>query len=368
MRRLWLRIHLVLGLGCGTLFALLGLSGSALVFYPELDRWLNPALQVSAPAPNPVSVDAVLARLRALHPQRQGPWRIERPLTPSTPITARYYQPVETRERAFAPLMLTLDPHTLKPTSQRFWGDYAVTWLYDLHYTLLLEGAGHTLVGVLGLLLVVSLATGLVLWWPSRQRLWRALLPWPRPGVVRRTYDLHTLAGVYGGLVLAVLAFTGAAMVFPNATREWVGAVWPVDAAAPTFSNLVHHGQPLLSLDDAVAVAAVQLPGAEVRWVQTPGIQGGPVVLRLYQTGEPGRRFPHSYLHLHPASGEVLWMQDARQRPSGARLLAWVHPLHNGEAFGEVGRWLACFAGLLPSLLLLTGWLRWQQKRRARGG
>ena len=43
-----------------------------------------------------------------------------------------------------------------------------------------------------------------------------------------------------------------------------------------------------------------------------------------------------------------------------------MHPLHNGEAFGLAGRLLAFAGGLLPTLLLVTGWLRWRHKCAAR--
>jgi uncharacterized iron-regulated membrane protein len=46
-------------------------------------------------------------------------------------------------------------------------------------------------------------------------------------------------------------------------------------------------------------------------------------------------------------------------------VLAWLHPLHNGEAFGLAGRVLACVAGLLPLLLMVTGVQRWADRRRA---
>ena len=51
IRRRWLSVHLYLGLGLGGLFALLGLSGSVLVFYLEVDGLLNPQISVAAPAP-----------------------------------------------------------------------------------------------------------------------------------------------------------------------------------------------------------------------------------------------------------------------------------------------------------------------------
>mgnify|MGYP000096558187 FL=1 len=41
LRRLVLALHLHLGLWLGVLFALLGITGSALVFYLEIDRAIN---------------------------------------------------------------------------------------------------------------------------------------------------------------------------------------------------------------------------------------------------------------------------------------------------------------------------------------
>ena len=47
LRHFWVQFHLWPGLLLGAVFALLGLTGSVLCFYPELDLWLNPAQQVT---------------------------------------------------------------------------------------------------------------------------------------------------------------------------------------------------------------------------------------------------------------------------------------------------------------------------------
>lgn len=365
LRRVWLRVHLYLGLALGGLFAVLGLSGSALVFYLELDTLLNPQIAVVQPAVAP-SPDAVLQRLQALHPERDGPWRIEMPLAPDRPLMARYYDPPETAGRGFAPLMLTLDPVTLAETSHRFWGDYAMTWLYDLHYTLLAGPAGRSVVGWSGVLLLVSLFTGLALWWPGGKRLTAALKPVLRKGPVRLTYDLHVLGGIYGLVVVLALAFTGVVLALPEIARPLVAAASPL---APGFrgpAGLVGEGEPALSLDAALATARLQFPDGELRWVETPGRQGRPISLRFYRPGEPGRRFARNQVWVDPGTGAILAVRDTRQDPAGERFMDWMHPLHNGEAFGLVGRVLACVGGLLPVLLLVTGWLRWRHKRAAR--
>lgn len=365
-RQIWLALHLYVGLFLGGVFSLLGLSGSALVFYLEIDRTLNPETSIRQVASQPPPVQAVLQAITAHYPQRTGPWRIEMPLTANTPFMARYYNPPETRGRMFSPLMLTIDPQTLAVTSSRFWGDYAVTWLFDLHYTLLLEGDGQTAVGVLGLLMAASLLSGLYLWWPSVARFWRAIRPAVRSGTVLRTYDLHVLAGVYGCLVLLVLALTGSALALPNATKRLLVLFSQPSPALQAMKGLVPAGAVVLNLDQAIQVANARFPAAQLRWIETPGEAGKPIALRLHQPGEPGTRFPRTHVWVHPVQGTILQVQDGMHNTGADTFLAWIHPLHNGEAFGLAGRFLACVAGLLPALLFITGWLRWRQKSRAK--
>ena len=51
--------------------------------------------------------------------------------------------------KAFAPLMVSIDPFSLQVRASRLWGDTAMTWLYDLHYALLLDRGVDTAVGCL---------------------------------------------------------------------------------------------------------------------------------------------------------------------------------------------------------------------------
>lgn len=365
-RRLWLDVHLYVGLVLGGLFALLGLTGSVLVFYLGVDEALNPALQVSRPVIEAPLPDAVLSRVQALYPEHDGPWRIEMPLDADEALRVRYYNPPETAGRGFAPLMLSLDPDSLQVTSGRLWGDYAVTWFYDLHYTLLLGSAGKTVVGIAGLVLLVSLFSGLYLWWPSRARLGAALKPVLRRGVVRKTYDLHVLSGVYGFVVLAVLALTGSVLALPDEARSVVDSFSPLCPSFRAPAGLLEEGATPIPLAEAVRIAQARFPGAELRWIETPGRAGKPISVRFHQAAEPGRRFPRSQVWVHPASGDILAVRDPLENSGGDTFMDWMHPLHNGEVFGLAGRLLACLGGLLPVLAFVTGWLRWRHKVRAR--
>lgn len=360
------RLHRWLGLGLGGLYVLLGLSGSLLVFYPEIDRLLNPATQAAEPMRPLPAIDAVIAVLRQAEPGRDGPWRIELPLTPDSPYYARYYRPEETEQRAFAPLMLSIDPATLAVTSRRFWGEYPVTWIYDLHYTLLWDRSGRTLLAVIGIALVLLLASGVALWWPSGRRVPAALSIRRNAASPRRIYDLHTVIAVWTLPLSAVLLTTGLLLEKPAWFKPAIESLAPLTPYYDAHDEQALAGPPAVSGQSAIETAQEIFPGATLRWIETPG-RGHPAWrVQMAQASEPGQRFPRSQVWVDAQSGAVLAVRDPRRNTSADTLMDWLHPLHNGEAFGLPGRIAVCIAGLLPLIAFATGVVRWRQKALAR--
>ena len=380
------RVHLWLGLSVGALFALVGLTGSVLVFYPELDDRLHPALARVQPG-RPVSWQAVYDALRRDHPARTGAWRIE--VTPhGGPIPVRYYRPIETKGRDFAPLMLWLDPHSLRAVRIGFWGGYPTTWIYDLHYRLLLDKPGGTVLGLIGIVMLAMLVSGLWAWWPRGEG-WRRALAWKRGAArSRRLYDWHKWAGIGGAPVLIVVTATGVMLDLPDQVRPAVATVSPLFATPhPTvrpeygrgrqpqlcFDRLSTNGRVCgrgkdgrLSLDTLVARAETLLPGSRLAWIETPADAAAALRVNLMVPGEPSRRFPRSNVWIDPYTGRVLAVRDERRDSGGDTVLAWLHPLHGGEALGLAGRWLVFVSGLLPAVLFGTGVWRWAIRRRRR--
>jgi uncharacterized iron-regulated membrane protein len=363
-RDFWRSLHLALALTAGTIFVLAGLTGSVLVYYLELDALLNPALAPSTPAASPRPLEDAFAALRAAEPARDGAWRLEIPAAPGRLLTARYYAPAETAHRDFAPLLVTLDPATLEVRAVRLWGRFAMTWIYDLHYTLLLDRAGRYLLGACGVLLLLGVLSGLRLWWPRPGR-WRAALRlWPRSGSARGVYDLHQAAAIHGLPLSLMLLVTGVALALPELVRPALAHFAPLHATPALASQPSRASR--LTLDAAVAIARREFPGAALAWVETPQGARGVFRVNLHQPGEPSRRFPRTNVWLDQYSGRVLARRDGLADSAPDRVLNWLHPLHNGEAFGAPGRVLVCVAGLLPAVLFVTGVLRWRQKAAAR--
>ncbi len=140
LRRAVRKLHLWLGLWLGGLFVLLGLTASLLVFYPQVDAMLHPELR--AEGEGEPDWDRALATVRAAYPDKQGGWRFEVTGEPGA-IPARYYDPPERAVHAFRPMMVWLSPDGGRVLRRDYWGEYAMTFIYDLHYRLTLGEAGR---------------------------------------------------------------------------------------------------------------------------------------------------------------------------------------------------------------------------------
>src|ERR1700730_3855689 len=70
IRKILLNLHLWAGLAAAVFLALLGITGSLIVFEDEIDHWLNPRPHIQS-GPAPLSLNALTARLEAAHPGYQ---------------------------------------------------------------------------------------------------------------------------------------------------------------------------------------------------------------------------------------------------------------------------------------------------------
>jgi copper(I)-binding protein len=96
-------------------------------------------------------------------------------------------------------------------------------------------------------------------------------------------------------------------------------------------------------------------PEGVPRWVDTPPAGSAIYRVRLWLPGDPSRRFPRSLTWVDPRRRPVLACATPVRQSAGDTVLAWLHPLHNGEAFGLPAACWPAWPGLLPLLLMVTG-------------
>ncbi|MDD1622396.1 MAG: PepSY domain-containing protein, partial [Methylococcaceae bacterium] len=269
---------------------------------------------------------------------------------------------------------LFIDPYTGEVKGQRLKVDFERGWrgplmdvILRLHYSLALGSMGMNAVGIIGLGLVFSLLSGLILWWPLTRRYRTALTIKRHASPERFNFDLHKTLGFYSAFILLFLTLSGVFLIFPDYGRGLVNVFSPVPEAYPTYQSDAPRGDRVpLNLARITAITDARFPDGEYRWIGFPADGRG-----VYQVGkradnEVNPRQPYRQLWIDQYSGKIIRAREAGTRSSGDIFIEWLYPLHTGEAFGVIGQAIILLVGLLPLLMYVTGLIRWLQKRRAR--
>ena len=366
MRKTLFILHKYAGLTLGLLLALIGLTGSLLVFDHALDEQLTPQTITFKPSAQPASFAEILAAAQAAVPGNPAPTRLMTQRQPGSPHVVRFPTP----EGAPGPIEVSVSPTDAEVLAIRGWGtpEYTMTWLYRLHYTLLAGKNGKTVVGFMGLLLMVFCITGAVLWWPKKSKTqkkqWKRAFTISRSGNRFRFYfDIHKVFGIYCLPLLLMISFSGVTLVFPTQVEAVVGSLFQVEPRPALPGSRTGSGTPITP-DQAVAIGETVFPGGALKRIYLPRDNEDSYGLTFRAEGEAWTNYGASFVRMDQYSGEILLSQNVTEIPLGNKIMRWQFPLHNGDALGIVGRWLVLLAGLAPALLFGTGLYLWWQKRR----
>lgn len=371
-RTWWVRVHLYLGLTIGAVLVVFGLTGSILVFFQEIDEWLNPALlTVNVPESGPVRYRPVGEILAAAEQAAAPGSRITQVYGATTPtrVMAVYMeQPSKAWQRMF------VDPYRARVTGVRSYGadewlpSYFMDAVFALHYQLCAGVTGVTLAAMAAWLLMLSLLTGVIVWWPMNGQ-WGHAFVLRRPfAPFRFLFDLHKTLSLYLCLAIGALLLSGAYMNWAEPI-VWVTQLLSPSTRGPGegLVSIPKEGAHPIGAARAVALAAERYPEGRLSSIAMPEDAAG-----VYQVGRQGvlglsRFWSERFVTVDQYSGEILDVRapDTR-RSAGETFLDWQWPLHSGQAFGMPGRLLVFASGLACPVIYGTGWLMWWKKRRGR--
>ncbi|HKR02101.1 MAG TPA: PepSY-associated TM helix domain-containing protein, partial [Pyrinomonadaceae bacterium] len=188
MRKILIKLHMYLGLCVGLLLAMIGLTGSIIVFGDEIDRLLNPRLLRVEVNSERATAQGMLDAVRVAYPNEK-PARMRLP---------RDHQ--DSAEICFGarrdPRCVYVDPYRTAILGERVPAHSFKNRVVSLHRRLLSGETGETIIGICGLLLLTLSASGLVLWWPGRKSASRRLKVKRGGGSYRTNFDLHRIVGI----------------------------------------------------------------------------------------------------------------------------------------------------------------------------
>jgi uncharacterized iron-regulated membrane protein len=371
-RKLWLKVHLYLGLSVGVVLLVIGLTGSILTFWLEIDRWLNPGLMI-VDVPQGTAVfrsmaEIVAAANAALPPNAEFTYAFP-PQQPDEAYYFFYSLPTDEGDKRHS-MNVFVNPYTAEVIGTRVY--YHATnlfnycligFIFKLHYALLTGDTGMIIVGILGVIFFISVQTGLTLWWPLTGKWRQALTIKRRASVERFNYDLHKTVGFYSALVLLAVFLSGISMNLPEQFTWLVERFSPVNVVTD-YKTQPRYDQSAVTVDQAWQVVEKLYPNGYLYLFSVPNSDTGVYVFNII--GPLAGGFHGRWKVLVDRYGEVLHTFDPLSGTGGNVFMQWMWPLHSGHALGMTGRILVLISGIACAVLFVTGIIRWLQKQRAK--
>lgn len=358
-RSIIFQLHLWLGLSIGLYLAVMGLTGSLLMFAEPIDRWLNPALHQPIEAGHPQPFERALSGFRRQYPEATIS-RIRCPNGADGPISFWIHGWSAKLKQVY------VDPTSGEIVGQRWLLGSVVGFARYLHFNLIAGQWGWLINGYLALAGTLVLLTGAWLWLPRtwrqlKQRLW---VKW-RSTPTRINWDLHNALGAWTLLPLLILTLTGASFAFHGTVKSIVGAFFQFSEPEPRAGFEPASGPTTRpSLDELVRAADAAIVDSrvfEVRWRRQ-----GHEPLTAYLWPENGKAWNQwARVTVDSRSGAVRSVK--RQRTTGDRVMSGIFAVHAGTFGGLLVKSAYCVMGMLPAVLLTTGlimYLKRQARRR----
>jgi uncharacterized iron-regulated membrane protein len=367
-RKIWLNVHLWLGLSAGLVLALIGLTGSVLVLNNQLLKIeVGDIFDVAGPLPPHPDVDQWIANARRAYGNFDLSFVLGPAFGPAGNAAALgAVGPGNTH------WLITVDPNSGHPLGNYIWEDRFTTFVLRLHAALGAYGGwltrGRDALAWLGVAMMVSMATGLYLWWP-RNRNWYTAFTLKRGARGRRRLlDLHNLFAVYLYVPLFVIAVTGVYFLRPDWIDPAISLV-SVDRT-PDPEALARMSKPgscpaRTTPGQAAALALARYPSSQLAAVIVPAAQNQPLVVQLAPPDNLGLK-GQTQVFIDPECPSILTVLDAESAVASEMFKAVVHPLHFNLMMGRFGQAIVFLAGLILPLSWVTGLLLWLDKRKNR--
>jgi uncharacterized iron-regulated membrane protein len=365
-RKVWLNVHLWLGLTAGFVLSLTGLSGSFLVLYgPALGMEVGRHLfDVDGPPPHRAAVDQWIANAYRSY---GDVGTIDFVMGPGFGHGGGNAVNLGSKDSGGKHLIVTVNPNNGVALGKFVWEDTYTAKILRFHARLSSSLAGGSeVVALLGVALIISMITGLYLWWPRNGNWYVALTFKRRAHSRRRLLDLHNLFVVYLYVPLFIIAVTGVYLIKPN----WIDPIVSLASVEriPDPDALARASKPgscnaRTTPGQAVDLAQARFPSQKFALISIPREQEQPYLVRLAAPNNLHDK-GQTQVYVDRECPIILTTIDGEVRIAMETFQAVSSPLHRNLMLGEFGSVIVFLTGPLLPLSFVTGLLLWLQKRK----
>ena len=358
--RSWYLIHKWSSLIPTAFLLMLCVTGLPLIFHDEIDAAMGEdaetALSGTASADGGLSLDVMLERALA---ERPGEVPLFMAFSQDSPLLTVTTGP--TPDAAGEDMTLLFLDRTTGASLGPAPGNALMDFLLQLHTDMFLGLPGMLFLGAMGLLLVIALISGVVLYAPFMRKLPFGTVRKGRSKRLRRL-DQHNFLGIVALAWMLVIALTGAINAFADPlTENWrdgeIARMTDAYAGTPALAP-ADYG----SIDEAMASAQQALPGRSPQFIGFPGgaWSSGHHYAIFFQGDRPVTQHLLTPALVDAATGELT---DARTMPVINQALMMSKPLHFGDYGGLPLKliWAALTLGTI--WVLWTGIMLWLRRK-----
>jgi uncharacterized iron-regulated membrane protein len=211
---LWLRkaifqVHLWSGIAIGLYVTFVCITGSAVVFNPEVAKKFTTRPPILSGSGEHLNEDQLREAAQKAYPG----YEVSQVFTARNPDQAPEIwltQGKTTRQRFF-------HPYTGEDLGESVpFQIHVMAWLLEAHINLLYGENGRIVNGVGSIILTILCITGAIIWWPGSKSWRRSLTVALQSNWRRLNWDLHSAIGFWTFLVVLMFAVSGIYLVFPD--------------------------------------------------------------------------------------------------------------------------------------------------------
>jgi uncharacterized iron-regulated membrane protein len=362
--RLWSVVHRWTSLVATAFLLLLCLTGLPLIFHHEIDEALGYAPRAERPSlgTSRVDMDVIVQAALADHPGmvlQYIAWDRDDPNI----VTAYLNHAVNGKpDDAVLTAYSAFSARRLGPV-----GTGPMLVVLKLHTDMFAGRAGKLFLGGVGLLFLIAIISGVVLYWPFMRRLSFGVI---RDGTSRRIawLDWHNLIGVITVIWAIVVGSTGVV----NSWAELLLDQWQTGTLAAMVASHADKPAParLASLDLVVANARAAAPGTEPDFIAFPGT---PFTSSRHFAAFMHGDTPLTSRLLKPVllDGETAAIASVKGLPIYLKLLFISQPLHFGDYGGMPLKVIWALLDLVTIAVVGSGlylWIARLARKRGRAG
>ncbi|MES2907801.1 MAG: PepSY domain-containing protein [Pseudomonadota bacterium] len=357
--KVWMWLHKWSSLICTVFMLMLALTGFPLIFSHEINHLLgHEAEPVELPADTPrLSADRIMAIAIARYPDKGGMfisqesdddrvWYVTLSNTPTSEVDLK---------------QVAVDARTGEVLVEPRLSGGVMNTIESLHVDMLMGLPGMIFLGLMGVLLVVSLISGAVLYAPFMRKLGFAQVR-VHKGRKTRWLDAHNALGIVTLMWFMVVGSTG----IINAWGELLVENWQRTNLAEMVSPYKNEPTPtsLGSLQTAIDAALAIEPARKVQFVAFPGTTfSSPYHYGVFLRGTT----PITERMSRPVlvDSRTAMVTANQQLPWYLNLLQVSRPLHFGDYAGLPLKLLWAVLNLLTLIVLISGLYLWWLKHRS---